>query len=425
MNKIIKSMGFMMIMLLVFIVACDSNEEHTNTNKNNTHGNESVVLKFGLWNQEQTKVYEEVFKKFEKENPNIKIEIQTTPVDQYWTKLQAAATGKELPDVFWMNGPNFMKYAANDILLPLDDYIKDSNIEFDKLPESLVDLYTYEDSKYAIPKDLDTIGLYYNKELFDQAEVSYPDDTWDWDDFLEAAKKLTDKEKGVYGFAAQHYGQAGHYNTIYQAGGYVISEDLSTSGFDDPKTIEGLEFFIDLIHKHGVSPTLAQLTDTEARQQFESDKVAMHFDGSWMAKVFSESLQDKVDVTVLPKGEKRATIIHGLGHGISANSENPDEAWKLVEFLASKEVNEIFSESGLFLPTHEDVWETWVDSVPELNTQSFIDMIEYSVPLPVSKNTSEWAQIEEEYLTRAWSGKESVEEIAKELAEKMNEILEK
>lgn len=414
-----KVLLFILISSLLFMAACGTGEEKTSGK------DESVTLTFGLWNKEQADVYEKVFEKFEEQNPNIKVEVQTTPVDQYWTKLQAAATGDKLPDVFWMNGPNFIKYASNGILLSLDDYMKDTDMDFSKLPGSLSDLYTYEDSQYAIPKDIDTIGLYYNKELFDAAGVPYPDETWTWDQFIDAAKKLTNAEEGIYGFAAQLYNQAGHYNTIYQAGGYVISDDLKTSGYDDPKTIEGIKFLTDMIHVHKVSPTLAQLTDTTARQLFESNKLAMHFDGSWMAKVFNESLKDKVDVAVLPEGEEKATIIHGLGHAISANSEHPDEAWKLVEYLSSSEANEVFSESGLFLPAHEDVWDDWVASVPDMNLQAFIDMIDYSVPYPVSKDTTEWQLLETEYLTKAWTGEESVEDMAKKLAEEMNKVLAK
>jgi multiple sugar transport system substrate-binding protein len=412
-----KTLIFIALVSLLFITACGSD--------NSSAKDESVTLKLGLWNQDQAKVYKEVLARFEEENPNINVEIQTTPVDKYWTKLQTAASSNEIPDVFWINGPNFIKYASNDILLPLNDYISESDMDWGKFPDSLKELYTYEDDKYAIPKDIDTIGLYYNKELFDEAGVDYPDDSWDWEQFLEAAKKLTDKEKGIYGFAAQLYPQAGHYNTIYQAGGYVVSDDLKKSGFDDPKTIKGLKFFTDMIHVHKVSPTLAQMTDTEARQLFESNKVAMHFDGSWMAKVFQESFGDKVDVSELPKDEKRATIIHGLGHAISSKTENPDAAWKLVEYLASNEVNSTFSESGLFLPANQDVWDTWVESVPDMNTQVFTDMIDYSVPYPVTKNTAEWELLQEEYLTKAWDGTEDIEDMAKKLAKEMNEVLNK
>ncbi|MCI1141088.1 extracellular solute-binding protein, partial [Stenotrophomonas maltophilia] len=94
------------------------------------------------------------------------------------------------------------------------------------------------------PKDFDTIGLWYNKKMFDEAKIPYPDNTWDWNKLREAAKKLTDPNKGVWGIAAAPYGQDNYYNTIFQSGGFVISDDKKSSGFDKPETIEGLSFWV-------------------------------------------------------------------------------------------------------------------------------------------------------------------------------------
>jgi multiple sugar transport system substrate-binding protein len=417
------------ITLLVVMTACSSETETGGANSDeggeNGNSNENVTITFGLWNKDQVSAYEPVFKKFEEENPNINVEIQVTPWEQYWTKLETAATGSVLPDVFWMNGPNFIKYASNGILFSLDKYIKQGDTDLKNYPKSLVNLYTFDDTSYAIPKDFDTIGLYYNKALFDAAGVSYPDDSWDWNDLIEAAEKLTDPEKGVWGIAAKMNNHLGYYNTIFQAGGNVVSDDMKDSGYDDPATINGLKFWTNLIHKYKVSPTLAQMTDTAPRSLFQSGKVAMLFDGSWMAGVNQEnnSLKGKVEVAVLPKGKQRATVIHGLGHAIAANTKHPDAAWKLVEFLGSKEVNQMFAETGLFIPAFNGTQQKWVESIPEMNLQVFIDMVEYAEPYPVSKNTAKWQNLENEHFSKAWAGQESIEEMAKKAAEKMNEIL--
>ncbi|WP_257350227.1 ABC transporter substrate-binding protein [Pseudalkalibacillus decolorationis] len=417
-----KLFSVLMIIFLLLMTAC---AYKTDTSGDGSSNDESITITLGFWDEAQANAYETVLKKFEEQNPNINVKLQPTPWDQYWTKLETAASSSVLPDVFWMNGPNFNKYASNGILLPLDKYLEKGKVDLNNYPQSLVELYTYEKTNYAIPKDFDTIALFYNKEMFDEAGVAYPDDTWDWNKVIEAAKKLTNKEEGTYGITATLNNQAGYYNTIYQAGGYVLSEDEKESGYDDPNTIKGLKFWTDMIHKHKVSPTLAQMTDTKPQQLFESEKVAMIYDGSWMAGVYHESLKEKVDVAVLPKGEKRATVIHGVGHAIAANSKHPDEAWKLLEFLASEEANQMFSESGLFIPAYNGTQEKWVEAIPEMNLQAFIDMLDYAVPYPANENTPEWQKLEYDILPKAWSGEESIEKTAKKLDEEVEKVLEK
>src|SRR5699024_5727011 len=129
---------------------------------------------------------------FEQENPGIKINLQVIGWDDYWTQLEAGATGGSLPDVFWMHSNEIYRYASNDMLLNLNDRIENSDlVEMDKFPEGLSSIYNFEGNQYAIPKDYDTIGLWYNKTMFDEANLDYPDETWTWEDLYNAAKILT------------------------------------------------------------------------------------------------------------------------------------------------------------------------------------------------------------------------------------------
>ena len=418
-----KKLFLLMVSVVVLLLAACSGDE--GSSEKNAESGENVELTIGMWDEAQAKAYEPVIEEFQKQNPNIKVTLQPTPWEQYWTKLDTAASSSVLPDVFWMNGPNFQKYASNGILLPLNDYIENGEIDLSNYPPELVDLYTLEDESYGIPKDFDTVGLFYNKELFDKAGVEYPDDTWDWTTLVETAKKLTDAENGTFGMVSFLNNQAGYYNTIYQAGGHILSEDQQDIGYDDAATIEGMKFWTDLIHESKVSPTLAQMTDTAPRQFFESGKAAMMYDGSWMASVFNEALPDKVGVAVLPEGKERATIIHGTSHAIATNTKHPDEAWKLVEFLGSEEASLMFSESGSFIPAFNGTQDAWVEKLPDMNLQAFIEMLDYAVAYPANDNTPEWQAMESEILPKAWTGEQSTEDTLNELDEEIEKILDK
>ena len=153
-----------------------------------------VTLSYGVWDQNQVPALKQMIADFEKTNKNIKVKVQVTPYDQYFTKLQAAATGGAAPDVFWMNGPNFQLYASNGVLAPISDQIKKDGLDTSVYPKSLVDLYSLDGKEYGLPKDFDTIGLWYNKTLFDDAGVKYPDATWTWTDSAECRGQADEQE---------------------------------------------------------------------------------------------------------------------------------------------------------------------------------------------------------------------------------------
>src|SRR5687767_13825096 len=87
-----------------------------------------VTLSYAVWDVNQVPVMEELAAAFTREHPNITINVQMTPWDNYWTKLRAAVTGGAAPDVFWMNGPNFQLYADNKVIAPLTDRVADAKL---------------------------------------------------------------------------------------------------------------------------------------------------------------------------------------------------------------------------------------------------------------------------------------------------------
>jgi multiple sugar transport system substrate-binding protein len=405
------------ILGLIGLAGCSNSESTSGNGKDG-----KVEITYGFWDKKQVPAVEEIVKLFNEKNPNINVKIELTPYGQYFQKLETAATGGALPDVMWMNGAHVEQYAEGKVILPLSDLAKEDNYSLDNYPESLIDLYTVDGKLYGIPKDFDTTGLWYNKKIFDEAGVPYPDDTWDWNQLKEVAKKLTNKDKGIWGYAALMGNQGGYYDFIWQNGGYIISEDRKSVGFDQPEAIEALKYNISFI-KEGLSPTQAQMTETAASELFNSGKVAMMFDGPWMVPEYKQN--PDLNVAVVPKGKQRAVAIHGLSNVIAANTEHKEAAWKFVQFLGSKEAAEVFAKTGTVIPAFNGTQDAWVQSVPTLNLQAYIDGVEYSVPLPSVKSTGEIWQYETDVLKKAWSEEESVEDAVKELSKKANEALAK
>lgn len=401
------------------LVACSSTEQAAS--------DEPVTITFEYWDTLLTDPLAGLIDQFEEQNPNITVQATQTAAQQYWTRLQTQITGGNAPDVFVLNGPNFQLYASNDTLLPLDDYIAQDGIDIGAYPEDLIALYSYDGQQYGLPANFSTIGLWYNRDLFDQAGVEYPDEGWTWDDLRTAAATITENVDGAYGIAAGSdpgsFNQEGLYNTIAQAGGYVISEDGQQSGFDDANTIAGLQYWRDLLDA-GVSPSYDQMVESSPSQMFQSGTVAMFYGGAWRASQFDQAGVTAADVTVLPSGpEGRQSVIHGVANVVSGASDHPEAAWAFANFLASEESQRAIGEAGAMIPAYDNSQDAWIDSMPNYNLQAYVDQLEETAVFPVSENTAAWQDEIDAILAPAWQGEASVEQAASSVAEMMNSKL--
>jgi multiple sugar transport system substrate-binding protein len=384
-------------------------------------------ITYGVWDQTQVDAIDANIAEFNKQYPDIDVNVNVTPWDSYWPKLQTQASSNTLPDLFWMNGPNFQTYGAADKLEPITGEVKADAIDPANYPDALNDLYTIDDVQYGVPKDYDTIALWYNKDIFERAGVQLPTDDWTWDDFDSAASAISTAlaGDGIYGAAGGMDGQTTYYNTIFQAGGDVISDDGTESGFDSEASQAGLQFWTDLIDS-GASPSIQQLSDTPAIQWFTSGKLGMLWSGSWSRTAVADSeFADVIDVAPLPQGEEQATVIHGVSNVVAASSKNKQAAQALQVFLASKQAQQQQGDMGAVIPAFTGTQQAFVDSAPNVNLQVFVDATEYARPYPVSANTAEWNAFETELLPDAFSGAVPVDDAAKSLAEKMNTVLAK
>lgn len=385
---------------------------------------EDVTITYTVWAGTQTPAMKAIAEAFEKENPNIHVDVLELPWPQYWSTLQTGAQGGTAPDAFWMLAQQIRPYAAGGQLLDISDAITTEGVDLGDYPKAVLDLYDQGDGKiYGLPKDFDTNGVYYNKALFDAAGVDYPSADWTWQDFQDTAKALTGN--GVWGVAAPLDYQGGYYNSIFQAGGQVISDDGKTAEIDSPEAIAGIKFWTD-IQAAGSSPTLKQLSDTDGETMFEQGKVAMYVSGAyWALKMYqNEELRPNVGVAPLPVGVKRATVTSGIENVGYAGTKHPDEVAKFLIFASGEEAAQIQAESGAVLPAFKGTAQTWMDAMPEFtDLQVFIDAVDYAVPLPVQGNAAEWQGLESKYLAPAWDGKVSAAEAAKQYAAAIDEVL--
>jgi len=191
---------------------------------------------------------------FEELHPNIKVEYETVGWNDYFTKLQTMVASNTAPDTFELNYENFITYASKNALYNMDDLIaEDNNFDSSVFNKTALDSFEYNDSQYGLVESFSNVLLFYNKDLFDAADVAYPEASWTWSDELEAAQKLTDADAGVWGsFAPIQFWE--FYKTIEQNGGKIFNDDKTQVLIDSKENIETLTWMIDndLFKKQGI-----------------------------------------------------------------------------------------------------------------------------------------------------------------------------
>ena len=394
--------------LVMGLTACGSSGNESN-------GDGKLV--FQIWDAGQKAGMEKLTEAYMEEHPDVKIEVQATGWDEYWTKLEASATSNSMPDIFWMHSNQMYKYADNGILADCSDIV-DAN-SFSDI--SIANAEGSDGKVYGVPKDKDLVVLVYNKEIFDQAGVAYPDDTWTWDNLTEASEKIYE-QTGKYGYMAYAHDQIGYWNFVYQNGGEILNEDGTKAEYTEKATSDAIKFYVNL-QNNDWCPTQEQFANTSATEQFFSGQGAMFFAGSWDLANFCSTYTDmngKWDVAVLPKcpnpesGDGRAVISNSVSYATAAEGKNKDTAMDFLKFLASEEGQRIQGESGVAIPAYNGLEDTWVNTFAEngydIHPENIIPMFDYSVKYVNNPSRPSWEPKVEQTVLDIYAGNTSVDD---------------
>ena len=383
-----------------------------------------VNLSFQIWDVAQRDGMQAIIDAYQAQNPNVTIELQVTSWDEYWTKLDAAAESNQLPDIFWMHTNQILKYADYGMLADVtslyDD--EDPNYYTEHFSEISLDNAKGSDGRiYGVPKDKDTVCLAYNRELFDQAGVAYPDETWTWDTLCEASAQIYEKT-GKYGYMAYADEQLGYWNFVYQAGGSILNEDKTAACFTDPATKKGMEFYINL-QKEPWCPDQNYFAETAPGNAFMSGQGAMYLEGNWnlmSLRVDNAEMEGKWDVAVLPKcpdpvnGDGRATISNGLCYSTGAHGKKLEYALDFLKFCGSEEGQRVQGLSGAAIPAYIGLEDTWVSAFDkfdyDMNVEKCVEMFDYGVQSVNNASRPNWKTQVNDLLLKIYSGSLTLDE---------------
>lgn len=360
-------------------------------------------LQVNIWDNNQREGLQQIADAWT-ETSGVKVNINVVDWDNYWTLLEAGASGGQMPDVFWMHSNTAQMYMENDLLLNLDDYIAaDDAIDLSNYYQGIVDLYNSGGVQYALPKDHDTIALLYNKALFDKYGVEYPTDDWTWEDVQAAAAAITEAgaSDGVYGYAINtSNNQDGWYNIIYDYGAQVITDDHKGTTIGSEEGKAAMEMMRQILEVAAPQITVAE-TGTDSL--FMSGLAAMITQGSWMINTFYKG-EHSADYAwaMLPyhdangngacdEGE-RYSAYNGLGWAASYNTADPDAAYSLISYFCNEENQKKQAELGVTMAGMIGVSEEFANAFPGMDVSAFTRAEEEGSLFfrPYTRNTTIW-----------------------------------
>ncbi|MBS7298947.1 MAG: sugar ABC transporter substrate-binding protein [Eubacteriales bacterium] len=305
-----------------------------------------VTLKIGVPNGDTLTPFS-IIEEFKAANPDINVELDEAPWGDFATKLTTQIAGGTAPDVFIHDSGATASFGANGAAMDLSEKIA-ADINADDYISALYAAKDADGKVWGVPHGLNVVGLYYNETLFDEAGLSYPDETWTMQDVLDAAKKLTPPADAtgaspVYGFGLQYSITVGWLPFIMSTGGAPLNEAKTESNFNDPKVLEGVKLMNEFVEA-GVTPPVAWYsTQGGLESAFANGKIAMAFMNSAAMKVINTNGGDalKYNVTAMPLGAdgSRDTVYVPNCWIINKASapEKQEAAWKWLKFYLSEE----------------------------------------------------------------------------------------
>lgn len=302
-------------------------------------------IRFAFWalQSREINVVRDVIRQFEAVEPGVRVMVDEIP-GKYYEKLLAMFAAGDPPDVFSINYGRLGDFVRRDLLTDLSPLLAPGG-DVRSTPFIPLAIGTFDNvgsalgrpGLYALPRDWSPTNLLvYNKEAFDNADVTYPQKAWTWEQFADACRKLTVAERGGrverYGASVCLYPYALS-AWFYQGGGQILSADGSTCLLASGENVETLRFLQQLIGENVVAPSTP--ARDESLEQFLTGRVAMAFVTPYvLGKLRRQSgIQWGLAPPLIHKVQRTGCIPTGIA--VSRKCASPREAYRLARFLVT------------------------------------------------------------------------------------------
>ena len=358
-------------------------------------------LAFG--DAEELVAYRQLIDAFEEAEPGVSVNfIETSDRDDLIARLSTAFAGGAPPDLFLMNYRFYGQFYATDVLEPLQPYLDSSDVfGADEFYPQAMAAFQQGGQQICMPQNISSLVVYYNKDLFDEAGVSYPKDEWTWPGFVEKARALTQDLDGDGDIDRYGVGMDPEIIRlapfVWSAGGELVDDEAHPTRFalDMPVAIRAMQDFFDLYARYGVAPGDEELESEDTETRFLNGTLGMVFSSRRDTPSFRTITAFDWDVAALPRHDQAAGILHSDAYCITRTSENKDAAWRFVEFALGPQGAPIVAGSGRTVPSLIEVAnsEAFLDPTQRpANSRVFLDTIHVIRRVP---SITTWPEIED------------------------------
>lgn len=392
-------------------------------------GQSRIEITYMRWGDlKEIDVEKKIVDAFNQSQNKIFVKLESTAWGAYWQQLQNKIAAGNAPDVMLMDGAFFIDLASKGVFFEITNWVKkDINLKnYYYNPE----VCEWNGKIYAMIRDI-TLGgiMFFNKDIFDKYKVRYPDWTWTWDKWIEAAKKLTIDENNdgipeIWGTYVPTWGEGGLYPIIWSAGGEVLSKDKKTCTiYSNPKSLEGLKFMYDLRYKYKVCPSEAfmqGLADPFMTGTFATTLGISSF------IVGYRKLPFRWGIAPIPSGPAgRFMAANQLSLAIYSKSKNPEAAWEFIKFATGPKGQEIMAKERQAIPALKTKTRLYFEDENTKNALTIFSLYEKGQlrSLMFTPSWLEWNNMLETTLGYAWQGRTDLEKAAKTAEDRVNKIL--
>lgn len=335
-------------------------------------------------------------------------------------RLAADFAANTPPDLFLINYRYLGPFFAANAVEPLTNYLAQSaRINANDYYPQAMRAFQWNGAQMCMPQNISSPVIYYNKTLFDAADVAYPIDDWTWDDFVAIAQAMTADADGdgvtdIYGFGVE----ATIIRTapfVWMNGGKLVDDaDAPTQlTLDAPASQEALAWFMALQTEHHITPDVVAEEAESSLSRFVNGRLAMFMDSRRAVPEFRLIERFDWDVAALPVGQQRASVLHADAFCMAAAGAHKDAAWAFLEFANSTEGQTILAQTGRTVPSRQVLAESevFLDSAAKpANSQAFLDAIPGIRNLPLMKGWSDIEGIVNTELQNGFYGRATLDE---------------
>ena len=403
---------------------------------------ETVTLRFSDWHLTEdvwNKSLNEAMDIFHKQNPNIKVVLEPVSYKEKETKYTVESAAGRAPDVFHVHAFSLPLFFSKGYAKDLTPFIKKEGSGFlDPWYPLPLQLMKHNGKMHAMPGDYMTMVLFYNTEMFKAAglDINKPPKTWD--EFLIYAKKLTRDTDGDGKIDQWGFGTVGAKSPgfsmrfgpfIWSYGADYLTPDMKQAALNTAAAKEAFKFFVELYTKEKVVPPgLTAMNPQEVRTQLAQKKVAMILGSGWTAPIVNKINPDLKAFDVLkcapaPMKSKPATAIWLSSWVMSPNTKHAEEAWKLLKFITSKEMELKWFMDNRVTSSRKDVSGV----APAILNDKFASVMASQLPNgKVEPQIKQWPEIMDTFTTSVQEsivGMKSPEKALSEAHQRTNAIL--